>query len=83
MTHSLEHSYDGPTAGGVERETVLGKDWAEIRRLYLAEEMPIKAWWQRLRLSRKAVRSAVRSAKAHDPPPLQVVTCPDSGCRVW
>ncbi len=39
------------------------EDWAEIRRLYLAEQMPIKAIARRLRLSRNTVRSAVRSVQ--------------------
>ncbi len=39
------------------------EDWAEIRRLYLAERMSIKAIAKRLRLARNTVRSAVRSAQ--------------------
>ncbi|MFV2128381.1 IS21 family transposase [Micromonospora sp. LOL_013] len=39
------------------------EDWAEIRRLYLAEQMPIKAIARKLGLSRNTVRSAVRSAQ--------------------
>jgi len=39
------------------------EDWAEIRRLYLAEGMPIKAIARRLGLSRNTVRSAVRSVQ--------------------
>jgi transposase len=39
------------------------EDWAEIRRLYLAEQMPIKAIARRLRLSRNTVRAAVRSVQ--------------------
>jgi transposase len=39
------------------------EDWAEIRRLYLAEQMPIKAIARRLRLSRNTVRNAVRSVQ--------------------
>jgi transposase len=44
------------------------EDWAEIRHLYLAEQMPIKAIARRLGLSRNTVRSAVRSV----PPPRYV-----------
>ncbi len=39
------------------------EDWAEIRHLYLAEEMPIKAIARRLGLSRNTVRNAVRSVQ--------------------
>lgn len=39
------------------------EDWAEIRRLYLAEQMPIKAIARRLGLSRNTVRAAVRSVQ--------------------
>jgi transposase len=39
------------------------EDWAEIRRLYLAEGMPIKAIARRLGLSRNTVRGAVRSVQ--------------------
>jgi transposase len=39
------------------------EDWAEIRRLYLAEQMPIKAIARRLGLSRNTVRVAVRSVQ--------------------
>ncbi|GAA2708948.1 IS21 family transposase [Micromonospora olivasterospora] len=39
------------------------EDWAEIRRLYLAEQMPIKAIARKLGLSRNTVRSAVRSVQ--------------------
>src|SRR5262249_24947753 len=39
------------------------EDWAEIRRLYLAEQMPIKAVARRLGLSRNTVRNAVRSVQ--------------------
>jgi transposase len=39
------------------------EDWAEIRRLYLAEGMPIKAIARRLGLSRNTVRNAVRSVQ--------------------
>jgi transposase len=39
------------------------EDWAEIRRLYLAEGMPIKAIARRLGLSRNTVRNAVRSVR--------------------
>jgi transposase len=39
------------------------EDWAEIRRLYLAEQMPIKAIARRLGLSRNTVRGAVRSVQ--------------------
>jgi transposase len=39
------------------------EDWAEIRRLYLAEQMPIKAIARRLGLSRNTVRNAVRSVQ--------------------
>jgi transposase-like protein len=44
------------------------EDWAEIRRLYLAEQMPIKAIARRLGLSRNTVRAAVRSVQ---PPRLR------------
>ena len=37
------------------------EEWAEIRRLYLSERMPIKAIARRLCLSRNTVRAAVRS----------------------
>lgn len=37
------------------------EDWAEIRRLYLAERMSIKAIARKLGLARNTVRSAVRS----------------------
>jgi transposase len=37
------------------------EDWAEIRRLYLSERMPIKAICRKLGLSRNTVRNAVRS----------------------
>jgi transposase len=39
------------------------EDWAEIRHLYLAEGMPIKAIARRLGLSRNTVRGAVRSVQ--------------------
>jgi len=39
------------------------EDWAEIRRLYLAEQMSIKAIAKRLRLARNTVRNAVRSVQ--------------------
>jgi transposase len=39
------------------------EDWAEIRRLYLAEGVSIKAIARRLRLSRNTVRNAVRSVQ--------------------
>jgi transposase len=39
------------------------EDWAEIRRLYLAEQLPIKAIARRLGLSRNTVRNAVRSVQ--------------------
>jgi transposase len=39
------------------------EDWAEIRHLYLAEQMPIKTIARRLRLSRNTVRNAVRSVQ--------------------
>jgi transposase len=39
------------------------EDWAEIRRLYLAERMSIKAIAKQLRLARNTVRNAVRSAQ--------------------
>jgi transposase len=39
------------------------EDWAEIRRLYLAEQMPIKAIARKLGLSRNTVRTAVRSVQ--------------------
>ena len=41
------------------------EDWAEIRRLHRAEQMPIKAIARRLRISRNAVRRAL----AKDSPP--------------
>ena len=39
------------------------EDWAEIRRLHRAEEMPIKAIARQLGLSRNTVRQAVRSVQ--------------------
>ncbi len=39
------------------------EDWAEIRRLYLAERMSIKAIAKKLRLARNTVRNAVRSVQ--------------------
>jgi transposase len=39
------------------------EDWAEIRRLYLAEQMSIKAIAKKLCLARNTVRSAVRSVQ--------------------
>lgn len=39
------------------------EDWAEIRRLYLAERMSIKAIARKLHLARNTVRNAVRSAQ--------------------
>jgi transposase len=39
------------------------EDWAEIRRLYLAERMPIKAIAKKLGLARNTVRNAVRSVQ--------------------
>jgi transposase len=39
------------------------EDWAEIRRLYLAEHMPVKAIARKLGLSRNTVRGAVRSVQ--------------------
>jgi len=39
------------------------EDWAEIRRLYLAERLPIKAIAKRLGLARNTVRNAVRSVQ--------------------
>lgn len=38
------------------------EDWAEIRRLHLAEGIPIKEIARRLGLARNTVREAVRSA---------------------
>jgi transposase len=46
------------------------EDWAEIRRLYLAERMSIKAIAKRLQLARNTVRNAVRSTQ----PPRYVRT---------
>jgi DNA-binding transcriptional regulator LsrR (DeoR family) len=40
------------------------EDWAEIRRLYLAERMPIKAIAKKLGLARNTVRHAVRFGAA-------------------
>ena len=37
------------------------EDWAEIRRLYRAEGMPIKAIARHLGIARNTVRAAVRS----------------------
>jgi transposase len=39
------------------------EDWAEIRRLYLAERMPIRAIAKKLQLARNTVRDAVRSTQ--------------------
>ena len=39
------------------------EDWAEIRRLYLAERMSIKSVAKRLHLARNTVRNAVRSTQ--------------------
>ena len=39
------------------------EEWAEIRRLYLAEGMPIKAIVKKLQLARNTVRNAVRSTQ--------------------
>src|ERR1700730_10918889 len=39
------------------------EDWAEIRHLYLAEQMPINAIARRLGVSRNTVRNAVRSVQ--------------------
>ena len=39
------------------------EDWAEIRRLYLAERMPIKAIAKKLCLARNTVRNGVRSVQ--------------------
>jgi transposase len=39
------------------------EDWAEIRRLYLAERLPIKAIAKKLGLARNTVRHAVRSVQ--------------------
>ena len=39
------------------------EDWAEIRRLYLAERMSIKAIAKKLHLARNTVRNAVRSTQ--------------------
>jgi hypothetical protein len=47
------------------------EDWAEIRRLYLAERMSIKAIARKLCLARNTVRNAVRSKQ---PPPHQTGT---------
>ncbi len=41
------------------------EDWAEIRRLHRAEQVPIKAIARRLRVSRNAVRRAI----VRDSPP--------------
>jgi hypothetical protein len=38
------------------------EDWAEIRRLYFAEKVPIKEIARRLALARNTVRAAIRSA---------------------
>jgi transposase len=46
------------------------EDWAEIRRLYLAERMSIKAVAKKLGLARNTVRNAVRSVQ----PPRYVRT---------
>ena len=37
------------------------EDWAEVRRLYLAERMSIKAIAAKLHLARNTVRGAVRA----------------------
>ena len=37
------------------------EDWAEIRRLYRAEKMPIKAIARTLGISRNTVRAAIAS----------------------
>ena len=39
------------------------EEWAEIRRLYLAERMSIKAIARKLHLARNTVRNAVRSVQ--------------------
>src|SRR3954466_12426431 len=39
------------------------EEWAEIRRLYLAEGMSIKAIARKLRVARNTVRNAVRSSR--------------------
>jgi transposase len=39
------------------------EDWAEIRRLYLSEQMPIKAIARKLGLARNTVRNAVRAVQ--------------------
>ena len=39
------------------------EEWAEIRRLYLAERLSIKAIARKLHLARNTVRNAVRSAQ--------------------
>jgi transposase len=39
------------------------EDWAEIRRLYLSERLPIKAIAKKLHLARNTVRNAVRSVQ--------------------
>jgi transposase len=44
-------------------EVITVEDWAEIRRLYLAERMPIKAIAKKLCLARNTVRNAVRSVQ--------------------
>jgi hypothetical protein len=49
---------------------ILLEEWAEIRRLYLAERMSIKAIARKLHLARNTVRNAARSAQ----PPRYVRT---------
>jgi len=47
-----------------ERDLINVEEWAEIRRLYLAEGMGVKAIARRLGVARNTVRSAVRSEGA-------------------
>ena len=41
------------------------EDWAEIRRLYRAEKMPVKVIARVLGISRNTVRAALASEKGH------------------
>ncbi len=46
-----------------DRDVITVEDWAEIRRLHRAEEMPIKAIARVMRVSKNTVRRALRAGE--------------------
>ena len=49
-----------PTTADRERDLINVEEWAEMRRLHLAEGMGVKAIARRLGVARNTVRSALR-----------------------